>query len=99
MTAVRRSRWDRDVKGAVAVLVGLVAVVAAIFGTLEADTSKQAERASVMSARLATQVFEATAVVSQIYARENMNLPFAVRWNTDPDASFGIKITLRPLGR
>jgi hypothetical protein len=40
-----------------------------------------------------------TAVVSQIYARENMNLPFRVRWNTDPDASFGIKITLRPLGR
>jgi len=40
-----------------------------------------------------------TTVVSQIYARENMNLPFRVRWNTDPDASFGIKITLRPLGR
>jgi hypothetical protein len=37
-----------------------------------------------------------TAVVSQIYARENMNLPFRVRWNTDPDASFGIKVTLRP---
>jgi hypothetical protein len=33
-----------------------------------------------------------TAIVSQIYARENMNLPFRVRWNTDPDASFGIKI-------
>src|SRR5262249_40020069 len=48
------------------VLVGLVAIAAAVFGTLEADTSKQAERASVMSARLATQVFEATAVVSQI---------------------------------
>jgi hypothetical protein len=40
--------------------------------------------------------FGRTAVVSQIYARENMNLPFRVRWNTDPDASFGIKITLRP---
>jgi hypothetical protein len=40
-----------------------------------------------------------TAVVSQIYARENMNLPFRVRWNTDPDASFGIKITLRPFNR
>ena len=40
-----------------------------------------------------------TAVVSQIYARENMNLPFSVRWNTDPDASFGIKITLRPISR
>lgn len=37
-----------------------------------------------------------TVVVSQIYARENMNLPFRVRWNTDPDASFGIKISLRP---
>ena len=35
-----------------------------------------------------------TAIVSQIYARENMNLPFRVRWNTDPDASFGIKIVL-----
>jgi hypothetical protein len=40
--------------------------------------------------------FGRTAVVSQIYARENMNLPFRVRWNTDPDASFGIKIALRP---
>jgi hypothetical protein len=40
-----------------------------------------------------------TAVVSQIYARENMNLPFRVRWNTDPDASFGIKLTLRPFSR
>jgi len=37
-----------------------------------------------------------TAIVSQIYARENMNLPFRVRWNVDPDASFGIKIVLRP---
>jgi hypothetical protein len=34
-------------------------------------------------------------VVSQIYARENMNLPFRVRWNTDPDASFGIKLAFR----
>lgn len=40
-----------------------------------------------------------TSVVSQIYARENMNLPFRVRWNTDPDASFGIKIVLRPAQR
>ena len=39
--------------------------------------------------------FGRTAVVSQIYARENMNLPFRVRWNADPDASFGIKVTLR----
>jgi len=36
------------------------------------------------------------AVVSQLYVRENMNLPFRVRWNTDPDASFGIKISFRP---
>jgi hypothetical protein len=62
----RRTRFDGDAKPAVALLVGLVAVVAAIFGTLQADASKQAERATVMSARLATQVFEATAVVSQI---------------------------------
>jgi hypothetical protein len=40
-----------------------------------------------------------TAIVSQIYARENMNLPFRVRWNTDPDASFGIKIVLRSAAR
>ena len=37
-----------------------------------------------------------TAIVSQIYARENMNLPFRIRWNTDPDLSIGIKITIRP---
>jgi hypothetical protein len=36
------------------------------------------------------------AIVSQIYARENMNLPFRLRWNTDPDLSFGIKITIYP---
>ena len=35
-------------------------------------------------------------LVSQIYVRENMNLPFRVRWNVDPDASFGIKFTIRP---
>ena len=40
-----------------------------------------------------------TDVVSQIYGRENMNLPFRVRWNTDPDASFGIKIVLHPSPR
>jgi hypothetical protein len=34
-------------------------------------------------------------VVTQIYARENMNLPFRVRWNTDPDLSIGIKATIR----
>jgi hypothetical protein len=66
VVAVRRSRFNRDVRAAVAVLVGLVALVAAIFGTIEADTDKQAERASVMSTRLATQVFEGTAVVSQV---------------------------------
>ncbi len=31
-------------------------------------------------------------VTAQIYARENMNLPFNVRWNTDPDMSLGLKI-------
>jgi hypothetical protein len=62
----RRRRFNHDVKIGVAVLVGLVAVAAAIFGTLEADAGKQQERANIMSARLATQVFEATAVVSQI---------------------------------
>jgi len=33
-------------------------------------------------------------VVAQIYARENMNLPASVRWNTDPDLSVGLKITI-----
>ena len=32
---------------------------------------------------------------AQLYARENMNLPFSVRWNTDPDFTVGLKITLR----
>jgi hypothetical protein len=34
-------------------------------------------------------------VVAQFYLRENMNLPFRVRWNTDPDLSLGIKFTIR----
>ena len=34
-------------------------------------------------------------VVAQVYARENMNLPFSVRWNTDPDLSVGIKWTIQ----
>jgi hypothetical protein len=33
-------------------------------------------------------------VVAQVYARENMNLPFSVRWNTDPDLSVGVKATI-----
>jgi hypothetical protein len=31
---------------------------------------------------------------AQMYLRENMNLPFRVRWNTDPDMSLGIKFTI-----
>jgi hypothetical protein len=34
-------------------------------------------------------------LLAQIYARENMNLPFHIRWNTDPDLSLGIKVTVR----
>jgi hypothetical protein len=34
-------------------------------------------------------------VLAQLYVRENMNLPFRVRWNTDPDMSLGLKISLR----
>ena len=34
-------------------------------------------------------------VIAQVYARENMNLPFSVRWNTDPDLSVGIKATIQ----
>jgi hypothetical protein len=33
-------------------------------------------------------------IVAQAYVRENMNLPFRVRWNTDPDLSLGIKVTI-----
>jgi hypothetical protein len=36
----------------------------------------------------------------QFYARENLNLPFKVRWNTDPDFAMGLKITAHfPKGR
>ena len=31
-------------------------------------------------------------VGAQLYVRENMNLPFTVRWNTDPDLAVGVKI-------
>ena len=34
-------------------------------------------------------------VVAQGYVRENMTLPFRVRWNADPDLSLGIKITVQ----
>lgn len=34
-------------------------------------------------------------VVAQLYARENMNLPFRVRWNADPDLAIGLKATIR----
>ena len=36
----------------------------------------------------------------QFYGRENLDLPFSVRWNTDPDFAVGIKITAHlPGGR
>jgi hypothetical protein len=34
-------------------------------------------------------------LITQLYGRENMNLPFQVRWNTDPDFAAGLKVTLR----
>jgi hypothetical protein len=34
-----------------------------------------------------------TPLLVQAYARENLNLPFRVRWNTDPDLAIGLKIT------
>lgn len=34
-------------------------------------------------------------VAAQLYVRENMNLPFRVRWNTDPDLSVGLKLTIQ----
>jgi hypothetical protein len=33
-------------------------------------------------------------VTAQLYVRENMNLPFTVRWNTDPDLSLGLKLRI-----
>ena len=33
-------------------------------------------------------------LVAQVYMRENLNLPFRVRWNADPDLALGIKFTL-----
>jgi hypothetical protein len=33
-------------------------------------------------------------VMAQLYFRENMNMPFKVRWNTDPDLSVGLKIRI-----
>lgn len=33
-------------------------------------------------------------VTTQLYVRENMNLPFKVRWNMDPDMSVGLKVTI-----
>jgi hypothetical protein len=35
---------------------------------------------------------------TQVYLRENMNLPFNVRWNIDPDLALGIKATVRRRG-
>ena len=34
-------------------------------------------------------------IVAHVYLRENMNLPFRVRWNTDPDLSLGVSIAIR----
>lgn len=34
-------------------------------------------------------------LLAQIYARENMILPFQVRWSADPDFALGIKATIR----
>jgi hypothetical protein len=34
-------------------------------------------------------------VFTQVYVRENMNLPFRIRWNLDPDLALGIKTTIR----
>jgi hypothetical protein len=34
-------------------------------------------------------------VVARFYARENMVMPFNVRWTTDPDLAIGMKATLR----
>ena len=36
-----------------------------------------------------------TPLLVQVYARENLNLPFRVRWNTDPDLAVGLKMTVQ----
>jgi hypothetical protein len=36
-----------------------------------------------------------TPMLVQAYARENLNLPFRVRWNTDPDLAVGLKMTFQ----
>jgi hypothetical protein len=33
-------------------------------------------------------------LTAHFYVRENLNLPFRVRWNTDPDLSIGLKATI-----
>jgi hypothetical protein len=38
-------------------------------------------------------------VIAQVDLRENMNLPFRVRWNTDPDLSVGVKVMIRGASR
>jgi hypothetical protein len=38
-------------------------------------------------------------IVIETYGRENMNLPFYIRWNADPDFAVGLKVTLRPASR
>lgn len=38
-------------------------------------------------------------LIAQVYMRENLNLPFRVRWNADPDLALGIKFTLHALPR
>jgi hypothetical protein len=34
-------------------------------------------------------------LLGQIYARENINLPFRIHGNIDPDLAFGIKATVQ----
>jgi hypothetical protein len=34
-------------------------------------------------------------IIVQWYGRENVNMPFSVRWNTDPDFAIGMKLGIR----
>jgi hypothetical protein len=34
-------------------------------------------------------------LVTHVYARENLNLPIRISWNTDPDLAIGVKLTIR----
>ncbi len=59
--AVHEVKGDRPFDRWLALLVGAAALLAALLATLQADVSKQEERALLMASRLSVRVFEGTA--------------------------------------